>query len=154
MNKNCGLQQHRININGITVNYLEGGISSSEPPVLFLHGWLLSARAYYSSLSSLSNLYRVIAPDLPGFGNRAIQIGLEGTKITLIFPILYSNLNITRCHLIGQFGWMNFTSMAANATSSIVSLSLIDSAGYLEGWPFPYLRNRLTTSFKFLNEIY
>jgi len=42
------------------------------PPVLFLHGWGLTAGAYAGSVHDLARAgYRVFAPDLPGFGGTA-----------------------------------------------------------------------------------
>jgi pimeloyl-ACP methyl ester carboxylesterase len=42
------------------------------PPVLFLHGWGLTAGAYSNGIQELARAgYRVLAPDLPGFGGTA-----------------------------------------------------------------------------------
>ncbi|HEX5265455.1 MAG TPA: alpha/beta hydrolase, partial [Acidimicrobiales bacterium] len=42
---------------------------SDAPPVLFLHGWGLTAGAYSGAIHELARSgHRVLAPDLPGFG--------------------------------------------------------------------------------------
>ncbi|WP_414583877.1 alpha/beta fold hydrolase [Scytonema sp. PCC 10023] len=48
--------------------YLEGGDAPNSNPILFLHGWGMTTAPYRDSLSLLCQRYRVIAPDLPGFG--------------------------------------------------------------------------------------
>jgi pimeloyl-ACP methyl ester carboxylesterase len=43
-------------------------------PLLFLHGWGLSPRAYFPALRSLAHRgHRVTAPSLPGFGYSAVR---------------------------------------------------------------------------------
>lgn len=41
---------------------------TGEPPVLFIHGWGLSARSYLPALSAMTPWSQVYAPTLPGFG--------------------------------------------------------------------------------------
>lgn len=57
----------RVTVDGRQVRYVEGG---SGPPMLFLHGWGLTARTYAPVLRPLvASGARVIAPALPGFGH-------------------------------------------------------------------------------------
>jgi pimeloyl-ACP methyl ester carboxylesterase len=47
-------------------------VTGHGPPLVFLHGWSLSARSYRQGLSALAGLGRqVLAPALPGFGGTA-----------------------------------------------------------------------------------
>lgn len=57
----------RVNVDGITVFYREAGPSNS-PVVLLLHGFPTSSFQYRELIPRLADRYRVIAPDLPGFG--------------------------------------------------------------------------------------
>jgi pimeloyl-ACP methyl ester carboxylesterase len=60
------LRWHRTTLDGETAFYGEAG---DGPPVVFIHGWGLTARAYAKVLPQLaSSGARVIAPALPGFG--------------------------------------------------------------------------------------
>jgi pimeloyl-ACP methyl ester carboxylesterase len=52
-------------INGITLAYEDGGAGL---PVVLLHGYPLDSRMWANQIGSLSARYRVIAPDLRGFG--------------------------------------------------------------------------------------
>lgn len=58
---------HRIEADGVTVFYREAG-PSDAPVVLLLHGFPTSSFQYRQLIPRLADKYRVIAPDLPGFG--------------------------------------------------------------------------------------
>lgn len=58
---------HRIQADGITVFYREAG-PADAPVVLLLHGFPTSSFQYRELIPRLADTYRVIAPDLPGFG--------------------------------------------------------------------------------------
>ena len=58
---------HRIETDGLTVFYGEAG-PADAPTVLLLHGFPTSSFQYRELIPRLADRYRVIAPDLPGFG--------------------------------------------------------------------------------------
>jgi pimeloyl-ACP methyl ester carboxylesterase len=58
---------HRIQADGVTVFYREAG-PADAPVVLLLHGFPTSSFQYRELVPRLADQYRVIAPDLPGFG--------------------------------------------------------------------------------------
>jgi pimeloyl-ACP methyl ester carboxylesterase len=58
---------HRIEADGVTVFYREAG-APDAPVVLLLHGFPTSSFQYRELIPRLADRYRVIAPDLPGFG--------------------------------------------------------------------------------------
>ncbi len=58
---------HRIEADGINVFYREAG-PQEAPVVLLLHGFPTSSFQYRELIPRLADRYRVIAPDLPGFG--------------------------------------------------------------------------------------
>jgi pimeloyl-ACP methyl ester carboxylesterase len=58
---------HRIEADGVTVFYCGAG-PSDAPVVLLLHGFPTSSFQYRELIPKLADRYRVIAPDLPGFG--------------------------------------------------------------------------------------
>ena len=57
----------RIQADGVTVFYREAG-PADAPVVLLLHGFPTSSFQYRELIPRLADRYRVIAPDLPGFG--------------------------------------------------------------------------------------
>jgi pimeloyl-ACP methyl ester carboxylesterase len=58
---------HRIEADGVKVFYREAG-PVDGPVVLLLHGFPTSSFQYRELIPRLADKYRVIAPDLPGFG--------------------------------------------------------------------------------------
>jgi pimeloyl-ACP methyl ester carboxylesterase len=57
----------RIETDGVSVFYREAG-PPKAPVVLLLHGFPTSSFMYRELIPRLADRYRVIAPDLPGFG--------------------------------------------------------------------------------------
>jgi pimeloyl-ACP methyl ester carboxylesterase len=57
----------RVEADGVTVFYREAG-PAKAPVVLLLHGFPTSSFQYRELIPRLADRYRVIAPDLPGFG--------------------------------------------------------------------------------------
>lgn len=55
-----------LTVNGLKVNYLDSG--SDKPVVLFLHGWGAPVSSYRLLTDYLAQNFRVVAPNLPGFG--------------------------------------------------------------------------------------
>jgi len=58
---------HKIEADGVQVFYREAG-NPQAPVVLLLHGFPTSSFMYRELIPRLADRYRVIAPDLPGFG--------------------------------------------------------------------------------------
>jgi pimeloyl-ACP methyl ester carboxylesterase len=58
---------HRVEADGVNVFYREAG-PANAPVMLLLHGFPASSFQYRELIPRLADRYRVIAPDLPGFG--------------------------------------------------------------------------------------
>jgi pimeloyl-ACP methyl ester carboxylesterase len=58
---------HRIEADGVSTFYRQSG-PADAPVVLLLHGCPTSSFQYRELTPRLADRYRVIAPDLPGFG--------------------------------------------------------------------------------------
>lgn len=58
---------HRVEADGVKVFYREAG-EADAPVVLLLHGFPASSFMFRELIPRLADEYRVIAPDLPGFG--------------------------------------------------------------------------------------
>jgi pimeloyl-ACP methyl ester carboxylesterase len=61
---------HETTVMGIRTSYLEAG-PRDAPPVLMLHGLGATNASLLPCIADLAKDHRVIAPDLPGFGNSA-----------------------------------------------------------------------------------
>ena len=79
---------HRIEADGVSVFYRQAG-PADAPIVLLLHGFPTSSFQYRELIPRLGDRYRVIAPDLPGFGftvvpeERRYKRGMERAKSPL-----------------------------------------------------------------------
>jgi pimeloyl-ACP methyl ester carboxylesterase len=65
---------HRVQADGVNVFYREAG-SADLPVLLLLHGFPTSSFQYRELMPLLADRYRVIAPDLPGFGFTEVPAG-------------------------------------------------------------------------------
>lgn len=54
------------NVSGTRLHYLDAG--RGDPPVVLLHAFPLNAGMWEEQIAALSPRWRVLAPDLPGFG--------------------------------------------------------------------------------------
>ena len=75
---------HKVEADGVQVFYREAG-SPKAPVVLLLHGFPTSSFMYRELIPRLADRYRVIAPDLPGFGFTEVP---EKRKYTYTFDAL------------------------------------------------------------------
>ena len=64
---------HRIEADGMRVFYRCAG-DTSAPVVLLLHGFPASSFMFRELIPRLADRYRVIAPDLPGFGFTEVPV--------------------------------------------------------------------------------
>lgn len=65
----AALTIRHVDVNGIDVAYVDGGLPNDQRPVLlFVHGLSSSLSFWDLELSSFDADYRVVALDLPGFG--------------------------------------------------------------------------------------
>jgi len=79
---------HRVEADGIRIFYREAG-DLAAPVVLLLHGFPTSSFMFRDLIPRLAGHYRVIAPDLPGFGFTEVP---EGRKYTYTFDALAGTL--------------------------------------------------------------
>src|SRR5690606_32400663 len=63
-------------IQNVNLFYREAG-PADAPAVLLLHGFGASSYMFRELIPMLAQRYRVIAPDLPGFGQTTVKDGVE-----------------------------------------------------------------------------
>lgn len=129
--KGARMSANSVVVDEITWPYLEGGPSDGEIVVL-VHGfggdkdnWPLYARHF-------TRRYRVIAPDLPGFGKNIRDPGLNygGEAQTERLHAFLTELGLDNIHLAGNSmgGFISLT-YALTHPDRLKSLTLIDNAG-------------------------
>jgi pimeloyl-ACP methyl ester carboxylesterase len=80
---------HRVEADGVKIFYREAG-PSDAPVVLLLHGFPTSSFQFRELIPRLADRYRVIAPDLPGFGFTEIP---EGCRYKYTFDALAQSIS-------------------------------------------------------------
>ena len=93
---------HYVDADGVRVFYREAG-PANAPVVLLLHGFPTSSFQYRELIPRLADRYRVIAPDLPGFGfteipaERSYVYTFDALAKTMLHFIEALDLQGTRC---------------------------------------------------------
>ena len=125
------LSESSVVVDGITWPYLEGGPPDGEV-VVMVHGfggdknnWPLYARYF-------TKRYRVIAPDLPGFGDnvRDPDLSYGGAAQTERLHAFFTELGLENVHLAGNsMGGFIALNYSLTYPEKLKSLTLIDNAG-------------------------
>jgi pimeloyl-ACP methyl ester carboxylesterase len=66
------IQRKKIKVDGLVVNYYTAGLGE---PLIVIHGGGGDARTWWLNIESLSQKYKVYAPDLPGYGGSQPLMG-------------------------------------------------------------------------------
>lgn len=112
------MQRRTIEVDGLTTSYLEAGRGD---PVVLLHGGEFGASAelgWERTIAAMAEHYRVIAPDLLGFGASAKVIDFtdgRGMRIRHVAR-LCAELGIERAHFVGNS--MGAIMLLTDATSA------------------------------------
>jgi pimeloyl-ACP methyl ester carboxylesterase len=125
------LTEKQVELKDFKISYLQGGLASDSPSILFLPGWGVSVETYIKSLNALSKHYPVIAPELPGFCKSTSPRFLESYEdyADCILAFL-DGLNIKKVHVIGHsIGGAIAIVLAASKPSIVSSLVVVDSTG-------------------------
>lgn len=97
---NAAISHHTATVNGLRMHYVEAG---EGPPIILLHGFPETWYAWRHQIPVLAEHYRVIAPDLRGYG--ATEKPASGyDKKTMASDILelMRQLGIKRAPIIGH----------------------------------------------------
>jgi 2-hydroxymuconate-semialdehyde hydrolase len=127
---------NRIEAGGIGTNYHDQG---EGPAVLFIHGSGPGVSAWANwrlAIPELSEFYRVIAPDMVGFGFSDRPEGVAYTTDTWVAQAigLLDALGIGSAHVVGNsFGGAIALAMAVRHPDRVGRLALMGSVGV----PFP-----------------
>ncbi|HEX3596396.1 MAG TPA: alpha/beta fold hydrolase [Polyangiaceae bacterium] len=94
------LRAGRVSAAGIDTSYLEVG---SGPPVIVLHGLAMTNASMISTVAALAKDHRVIAPDLPGFGDSAKPDGDYDPAFFARWLIAFMDaMGVERAFLVGN----------------------------------------------------
>ena len=93
------MDEHRVDVDGVTIRYFVVG--DGDRPLLLLHGWPESARAYGSVVPLLSDGYRLIIPDQRGFAGSDKPLGRDAYRMG---TLMTDALAVTTDAGAGRFG--------------------------------------------------
>ncbi len=117
-----------ITVNGIKVNYIDCG---NGEPVVLLHGWGSSSTAFNYIINSFSDRFRMVAIDLPGFGESdMIKTAWDVNDYADFVAEFLLKLDIVNPVLIGHsFGGRVIFKGIGEGKFSASKIILLDSAG-------------------------
>ena len=118
---------------GVNLHYQDTGPSKNAIPILFLHGFGASLQTWDTWAQALSEDYRVVSVDLPGFGLTGEDpsgIYTDQRSVEVLEAFL-KELNIPKVVLVGnsmggKFAWQ----FAARYPNQVTKLVLISPDGY------------------------
>ena len=126
----AGATEHRIEISGHRWVYLEAG---SGPPLLLVHGFTGSKENWLPVMGALARHYRVIAPDLPGWGESERQADAQygfAEQVEHLAAFIPEVVGPGQVRLVGHsMGGGIAALLAARHPSLIERLVLLDAAG-------------------------
>jgi pimeloyl-ACP methyl ester carboxylesterase len=107
-----GVEHRFVEANGVRIHVAESGPgSSTEPPILLLHGWPQHWYMWHRVIGALRADHRLIAPDLRGFGwSEAPGHGYDGETFAADQIALLDALGIQRAFVIGH-DWGGWTAI-------------------------------------------
>jgi pimeloyl-ACP methyl ester carboxylesterase len=132
--------QKFTNVNGYTIRYLDygppdGSKTDSKKILILLHGLGASAERWSRVIPTLSRYYRVIIPDIIGFGYSDKPAAVEYTMEFFIdfFKVFLDNLGISKAIIIGSsFGGHIATEFAIRFNRMVEKLVLVSPAGMMK----------------------
>lgn len=116
-------------VDGLTVSYIDQG---QGPVVLLLHGWGAPAETYRLIIDHLSVYCRVIAPDLPGFGeSEEPPEAWTPARYAEFVKAFAAQRGITEATLIGHSngGRIAICLLSGDCPFTVTKAILMDSAG-------------------------
>lgn len=117
---------HSISVNGIRLSYVESG---SGAPLLLLHGLGGSHDDWRMQTPEFASHYRVIVPDLRGFGASERREPFTIQRHARDMMALLSALSIEKAHVVGlSMGGAVAIELALRAPQIVASLVLVNTA--------------------------
>jgi pimeloyl-ACP methyl ester carboxylesterase len=112
------------------VHLVDRGARNAEP-LLFVHCWGVSTAAFGAFFDRLAEHYRVVAPDLPGFGRSpAAKEGVSYDGYADVLAGVLAELGIERAHVAGlSMGGGIALAFAARHPERVRTLTLMAPTG-------------------------
>ena len=130
--QNVDLKHHDTKLRGLEVHWAEAG---EGPPLVLVHGLLVSHLEWLDVIPALSERFRCIALDLPGHGKSAkvneAQFPYTREAYAAVVRELMRELGVERAHVCGHsLGGAVAITLAADHPERVDRLAVLDSAVY------------------------
>ena len=89
----------KLNVDGLNIFYREAG-AEDAPAVLLLHGFPSASHMFRDLIPRLSDRFRVVAPDFPGFGQSDMP-SREGFFVACLSSIAFHPQQIGQVIMCG-----------------------------------------------------
>lgn len=130
----AGLTLQEITVQDHTIPYLVGG-PKDAPVIVMLHGYAANKDNWPRFAQYFSDSYRVIIPDLPGFGDasRLAQASYDIDSQRQRVEAFIQALDLPKVHIVGNSmgGWLS-AALTQHNPGNYLSLGLFDAAGVIE----------------------
>ena len=122
------MKEEKLSINNLEVNYK---IAGEGPAILVLHGWGGSSDSWREVLKILSGNYKVVVPDLPGFGKTPPPPRVWERKDYIDFILSFlESLKINTFFLVGHsFGGSLAVMLSKRCPERIKKIIFLDASG-------------------------
>jgi abhydrolase domain-containing protein 6 len=130
--KDANLKIKSVNIQGVRIVYAEGGTGNT---IIMLHGLGGSKDNWLQTAKYFTPNYRVIIPDLPGYGesSKSLDINVNIMPQVERLNLFVKELKLTKFDLVGHSMGGNIAgNYAADYPEMVKTLALFDSAGVKE----------------------
>lgn len=127
----CGVRHRTVVVDGYAWHYLDSG-GEGRPVVLLVHGFGADKDNWLAYARLLRRRFRVVAPDLPGFGDTAREPGRDYSIAAQAEGLarFAAALGLARAHVAGNsLGGLIAAWLALRHPGFVASLALLDSAG-------------------------
>ena len=136
-----GLRAHPLQVGGASMPYLEGGRGAT---IVLVHGFGGDKDNFTRAARFLAKTYRVLIPDLPGFGEASRDPGASyaiGDQVANLRAFL-QQMDVGQVHLGGNsMGGFIVAEYAARYPAQVASLWLLDAAGTAAAFDNPVFRH-------------
>jgi pimeloyl-ACP methyl ester carboxylesterase len=125
----AGLERHDVQVDDHQWVYLDGGKGET---ILFVHGFGAEKDRWGTFLPAFSKSYRLIVPDLPGFGenSRVATAKFDIPSQVMRLSKFIEAIGLDKFHVVGtSMGGYISAYYASEHPEKVMSLCLLDAAG-------------------------
>lgn len=123
------MQKKEIVVNDVLVKYISLG--EGDTTIIFLHGWRSNLGVWKNILTELKDNYKLLALDLPGFGDSLVPKRAFNTELYAEFiEAFLQKLGINNAIFVGHsFGGRIIINLAIKKSTFLKKLVLVNPSG-------------------------